>query len=165
MKLAELLIRKGIVKKHLKELESTLENNVRVPEDSVADCEEVEPILEGIAVKYEELYHIGATIGKYNRVFEIAPGQTIDDALVRRDLLIKRLTNLREVYRTAKSDRTGYHRDNDVKYIVLLSPLRLRALIDGFQTELNELETKIQIANWKHDIPECVENEKNKTLS
>lgn len=153
MKLAELLIRKGIVKKQLAELENTLANNVRVPEDSVSNCEEVEPILQAIAVKYEELYRIGATIGKYNRIFETKEGQTIDDALVCRDLLIKRLTKLREVYRTAKSERSGY-RENDVKYTVLLSPLKLRAMIDGLQEELNEVETKIQVANWQNDVPE-----------
>lgn len=158
MKLAELLIRKGIVKKQLKELESTLENNVRVPEDSVANCEDVEAIMESMSSKYEALYQIGAIVGKYNRIFEIAPGQTIDDALVRRDLLIKRLTNLREVYRTAKSDRSGY-RDSDVKYTVLLSPLKVRALIDTLQAELNELETKIQVANWNNEISDsCVGN-------
>lgn len=155
MKLAELLVRKGIVKKQLTELESMLSSNACVPEESVAECEEIEPLFASIDAKYEELHKIGVAVSKYNREFETSkPGETIDQALVRRDVLIKRLTKLREIYRSVKTQR-GYSRD-DGKYVVLVSPLRMRGLIDQFQTELNELETRVQMANWKHDIPECV---------
>lgn len=155
MKIAEVLIRKGVVKKQIAELEATLADGIRVPESEQADQEDVDPLLESISAKYRELYDIGCTISTCNRLFEITPNQTLDQALVLRDVLIKRLTKLREFHKLAKGDR--YTRDSETKYVVRLPQSRTRSMIDKLQTELHDIETKIQIANWQYDVPEkCV---------
>lgn len=147
MKTAELLIRKGVVKKQLQELEATLAENIRLPEADAAAGEEIEPLLEAIDAKYQELLNIGIAIGERNHTCTISPdGPTIDAALVQRDILIKRLTKLRETYKYSKHERCGYR--DDTKYVVRLPPQRIRAMIDRYQTQLHELETAIQIANW-----------------
>ena len=153
MKVAELLIRKGVLKKQVTELEASLVGGIRIPETEVDGQEDIELILKTIQEKYDEMHKLGCIVGKCNHVNEVAPGQTVDDALVMRDILIKQLTALREAYRECKGGRGGYRScDTEVKYVTRIPPTRLRTMIDQKQSELYALETKIQIANWAADV-------------
>lgn len=142
------------MKKTIAEQEEYVQHHVKVPEDEQPD-EELTQSLAKLEAYYAEIGEIAATISGLNNVYKLDTGQTIDQALIQRDILKARHKHYKIMLAHTESDRASYHHrtEQPVKKVILIPCIDIRNKITEIKRELFELEKKLQRANWEC---ECV---------
>lgn len=150
MKLAEALsIRKDLMKR-IAQLQSRLQNNVKVQEgdtpleDPAALMAELDKCLSQLE---DYVYRINAT----NMQVLNARGETLTQLMARRDVLNMRVTALRNVFTTASESQNRYSQ-SEIKMVTVVDVRKLGKQIDDLSARLRELDIEIQSLNFSADL-------------
>ncbi|MDQ6602486.1 MAG: DIP1984 family protein [Chloroflexota bacterium] len=152
MKLSEALILRADIQKRVEQLRARLQASVMVqegeqpPEDPQALFTELDALLT-------QLGTLIAQINRTNLNAQLGSGQTVTDALARRDSLTLRISVLRSAADTAATPVARYGRA-EIRRLPTIDISALRQQIDTLARDLRELDTAIQATNWTTDLLE-----------
>ncbi|MFC3832386.1 MULTISPECIES: DIP1984 family protein [Deinococcus] len=150
MKLAEALIERADLQKRAAQLEERIVKNLLVQEGE-APPEDPRQLLAEFAEVAERLEALLPRIHRANLGATLPGGQTLTDALTRRDLLDLRLKVLRRAAATASERQTRYS-NSEVRILSAVPARDLQTQVDALAKQRRELETEIQQTNWLTEL-------------
>lgn len=150
MKLAEALIQRADTQKRIKHLQQRLVGSARIQEGD----DPAEPPHDLMAEVDSAIECLAVLIGRINRTnaaTAFSGHESVADAVVRRDLLMKQ----REVYAAlteAASDRETRFSKSEIRHLSTVNVKALRTRIDLISKQYREMDTRIQGLNWTTDL-------------
>lgn len=150
MKLAEALAERKALQVRVRELTSRCEAAVRVQEGDVPP-EAAEDLLAAIAATLDALESLMIRINRTNVQARLPGGETVMEAIARRDRLKAWHAALHAAAdaAVAKADRWGRQ---EIRYVTTVDVADLRGRVDEAARHLREVDTAIQAANWQVDL-------------
>lgn len=152
MKLAEALIERADLQKRAAQLEERIAKNLLIQEGE-EPSEDPRQLLAEFMDVVAALENLLPRIHRANLGATLPDGQTLTDALTRRDLLDLRLKVLRRAAATASERQTRYS-NSEVRIVAVMPARELQAQVDALAKQRRELEAQIQQLNWLTDLPE-----------
>ena len=153
MKLAEALIERKACMIRIQNLDNRAQQN-SIVEEGTKPVEDPEALRSEINDEVSKLYDYILRINHTNNTATIESGETISDAIVKRDLLKMRIGHLNSLIAVSgQINRNRYSRD-EAKEVCLLNVADLRKELDELSKQYRELDTLIQAANWGSDLVE-----------
>ena len=149
MKLAEALSIRKDLQTRVDQLKARILNNVRVQEgekpaeDPVELLKELDSCLNQLR---ELIYRINLTNMNTN-----CDGKPVTQLMAERDVLLKRVQVLRDVFNQASSTTERYSR-SEIKYVTTIDVKAMAKQIDKLATQLRELDVKIQSVNFTTEL-------------
>ena len=150
MKLAEALIERADLQRHMVELQSRIYRNAvyqegdtpsENPKDLLKRYDEVSLNLEKLIVR----------INLTNNEIKLDNGFPMVEALARRDVLKKRHGTYKKLAEQSTPAANRYSH-SEIKMISAIDVSSLQKQSDKIAVDLRELDTKIQQANWSNDL-------------
>jgi hypothetical protein len=155
MKLAEALGLRSDAQKRLEQLTSRAAAVARYQEGE-PPAEDPAELVEQARATVDEIESLVRRINRTNAATELRPGQTITDAIARRDALKARRKLEADIADAATGRDRGlsYLRStrSELRYVTDLSVTDLRGHADRAAREYRELDTLIQQANWNTEL-------------
>ncbi|MCA1667013.1 MAG: DIP1984 family protein [Thermomicrobia bacterium] len=152
MKLSEALILRADIQKRVEQLRARLQASVMVQEGEQPP-ENPQALFAELDALLLQLGTLIAQINRTNLHAQLASGQTVTDALARRDTLALRISVLRSAADTAATPVARYGRA-EIRRLPAIDIAALRQQIDTLARDLRELDTAIQATNWTTDLME-----------
>lgn len=152
MKLGEALSRRADLQRRLAQLGARLRASAVVQEGS-DPAERPEALLAESDELAGELERLIAAVNKTNSQSRLPDGQTLTEALARRDVLAVRQEVLRSALAGATEAQVRYGRA-EIKMIRMLDVAGVRKQADSLARQARELDTLIQQQNWTVDLHE-----------
>ena len=150
MKLHEALSERKEVTQRIRRLEQRLESGARVPEGNSAP-EKYDDLRADLTGALDRLRELNVQINLTNVSAQVdGTGETITQAIARRDMLKEELRILQAVAGSASGGRS--YGGERIKYVSTMDIAALQAEIDRKSKEWRELDTKLQTANFKVDL-------------
>lgn len=150
MKLAEALIERADLQKRASQLEERIVKNLLVQEGEAPPEDPGQLLLEfGSVVR--QLEELLPRIHRANLEAHLPGGQTLTDALTRRDMLDLRLKVLRRAAATASERQTRYS-NSEVRILSVVPARDIQTQADGLAKQRRELEAEIQQTNWLTEL-------------
>jgi hypothetical protein len=152
VKLGEALTLRSQLLTRIAQLRDRLKSSVLVqegetaPEDPALLLEE----FDAVATQVEQLI---AQINRVNLQTHLPSGETLTEALARRDALTLRHTVLRQTAEAASEPRHRYARA-EIRILPNVDVAKLREQADGLARQRRELDAAIQETNWTTELPE-----------
>jgi len=150
MKLAQALILRGDLQKRFASLRTRVGKNAVVQEGSRPHeaPEELLAEAEGVLVELEDLI---CRINRTNVENTLADGQTLTEAVARRDSLVQRHSLLLHAIESAQTvpSRFGLA---EIRWLATLDVPKLRKQADGVAEEIRKLNAALQERNWTVDL-------------
>lgn len=149
--LAEALLRKATLKKELDALEQRMGESARVPHDE-------EPVDDYIALldiyhkKESELMELSLRILSTNNSAAFKDGETIAQAIIRRDSLKRTVSMYSKLLSAATGGSRGLFSSRDVKYKRVVDMDKARANMDSAAMQYRDLDVKLQQMNWNTEL-------------
>jgi hypothetical protein len=140
---SQLLARIGQARERLK-ASALVQEGETPPEDPAALLRE----FDGMA---SELEHLITQINKTNLSTKLPTGETLTDALARRDILALRQGVLRQVADVAGERQQRYGRA-EIRILATVDVGELRRQADDLARERRELDVAIQETNWLTEL-------------
>ncbi len=152
MKLAEALMIRGQMQNKLASIKERIKHNILVQEGETPHEDPTELMAQGSAV-LDELEELVARINTCNLTAKLPDGRSITQVLARRDKLAGRhaLLNIAIVASRSEPDRYSVR---EIKWNTSVNVASLQKQADDLATQLRELNTMLQQANWAIDLPE-----------
>ncbi|THF86187.1 hypothetical protein E7T09_13290 [Deinococcus sp. KSM4-11] len=150
MKLAEALIERADLQKRAAQLEERIVKNLLVQEGE-APPEEPRQLLHEFMDVAQRLEALLPRIHRANLAATLPGGQTLTDALTRRDMLDLRLKVLRRAAATASERQTRYS-NSEVRILSAVPARDLQTQVDALAKQRRELEAEIQQTNWLTEL-------------
>lgn len=149
MKLAEALVLRKDMQTLISRLRDRLFSNVLV-QDGDTPSEDPQELIARLEDTFQKLTELIARINKTNAqtLLESAP---LSDAITKRDLMMRRISIMREVLKKAADRPDRYSR----KEILLLTPLNVQEeekKLDRLSYEVRLLDARIQAKNWEVEL-------------
>lgn len=149
MKLAEALVLRKDMQTLISRLRDRLFSNVLV-QDGDTPSEDPQELIARLEDTFQKLTELIARINKTNAqtLLESAP---LSDAITKRDLMMRRISSMREVLKKAADRPDRYSR----KEILLLTPLDVQEeekKLDRLSYEVRLLDARIQAKNWEVEL-------------
>ncbi len=150
MKLAEALLLRSEYQKKIENLQSRILANVKVQENDKPHENPEELLKEAFGLS-EQLCTLIQKINARNNIVTLPTGQTLSEAIVERDMLIKKRNILASVAAAAiEKDYRLTHAE--VKMNVTISVEETQKQVDAFSQKFRELDTQIQGLNWTSEL-------------
>ena len=159
MKLAEALALRADAQRRLEQLRSRVQASARYQEGEEPAEDATELVTEAESV-LDELEALIRRINTTNAATQLDAGETLTDAIARRDVLRLRRT----IYVAAADAASGRLQSqpgmgvrqmrSELRYLSALDVPALRRQADDVAKELRELDNRIQRANWEVDLVE-----------
>ncbi len=149
MKLAEALSIRKDLQTRVDQLKARILNNVRVQEGEKPAEDPVELLkeLDSCLKQLQDLiYRINLT--NMNTRCDDKP---VTQLMAERDVLVKRVQVLRDVFNQASSTTERYSR-SEIKYVTTIDVKAMAKQIDKLATPLRELDVKIQSVNFTTEL-------------
>src|ERR1700733_8979251 len=154
MKLAEGLALRADAARRMEQLRARIVASAR-DQEGEEPPEDAAALLAEAGVALDDLEGLIRRVNRTNAAAQIGAGETITDALARRDVL-----RLRHAVVTAAADAAagrsqggiGRQLRSELKMLAALPVAQLRAQADGIARELRELDIRIQRSNWEVDL-------------
>jgi hypothetical protein len=157
MKLAEALGLRSDAQKRLEQLSARASAVARYQEGE-PPAEDPAVLVEQARATVDEIEGLVRRINRTNAATELQAGQTITDAIARRDALKARRKLEADIAdaATGRDRGLGFMRStrSELRYVTDLSVTDLRGQADRVARELRELDTLIQQANWNTELVE-----------
>lgn len=157
MKLAEALVLRSDAQKRLEQLSARASAVARYQEGE-PPAEDPAVLVEQARATVDEIEGLVRRINRTNAATELQAGQTITDAIARRDALKARRKLEADIAdaATGRDRGLGFMRStrSELRYVTDLSVTDLRGQADRVARELRELDTLIQQANWNTELVE-----------
>lgn len=149
MKLAKALVLRKDMQTLISRLRDRLFSNVLV-QDGDTPSEDPQELIARLEDTFQKLTELIARINKTNAqtLLESAP---LSDAITKRDLMMRRISIMREVLKKAADRPDRYSR----KEILLLTPLDVQEeekKLDRLSYEVRLLDARIQAKNWEVEL-------------
>lgn len=152
MKLAEALILRADQQKRLEQLKQRLLRNARVQEGD-EPAEDPQALLREFEQVAAALVRLIQQINRTNAATAFETGDTLSDALARRDVLRLRQAAYRSLADAATVEQSRLTR-SEVKFLSTVQVSAIQRRADELAQEYRELDARIQAANWATEIQE-----------
>ena len=152
MKLAQALLERAECQQKLDALERRIQANLKVQEGDAPHEDPAALLREAMEVN-ETLCLLVQRINRTNQALRLEGGETLADALARRDMLRKKRLLLTRLTESAQS-RDYRLTHSEVKMQVTLDLGGLQRESDALSKQFRELDTAIQGVNWTQDLVE-----------
>jgi len=150
MKLAEALLLRAEYQNKIENLKSRILANIKVQEGD-KPLENPEKLLEEAFGLSDQLCALIQKINICNNAARLGTGQTLAEAIVERDMLLKKRNMLAVAAKTAiESDYRLTH--SEVKMNVAISVEQTQKRIDSISRQFRELDAQIQGLNWTTEL-------------
>ena len=152
MKLAEALNQRSALIKQISELKNRLVDCVCVQEgDTPVDTaeelmQELDPLIEQL---HQLVYQINLT-----NLQTKDNSKSITELLAERDALSMRINYLNDCLNHLRDNRVRY-RSDDIRFIRTIDPKILRDMQSKESAKLRQINLKIQMLGWTHDLIEA----------
>jgi Family of unknown function (DUF6847) len=150
MIVGDALTRRSDLQKRVEQLQERLRGSVLVQEGDEPP-ESPEELLVEFGSVCDELERLIAQINHTNSETRLTDGQTVTEALARRDVLGIRQSGLRSAVRASTRDSSGgflrYSR-SEIRMVRQISVSELQARIDELAKQQRELDSELQAHNW-----------------
>jgi len=154
MKLAEALLERKSLKDQIGALKERAIKDARVQEGD-QPAERPEELAAEIEKLVQRLETIVAAINRTNLQARLPDGQTIMEAIVKRDMLKLRHQLARDLAGAAAPDRDGWRLTrSEIKFQPTVDVAHWRREADALAKAYRELDAAIQAANWTTDLKE-----------
>ena len=150
MKLAEALLLRSEYTKKIENLQYRLLSNIKVQEDD-EPLENPQGLLEEIFDLSEKLCELIKQINARNSATKLDEDLTLAEAIVHRDMIMKKRNILSSVVKRATEQDHRYSH-SEIKMNVIISYAEVQQQIDVLSKEYRELDTKIQALNWTTEL-------------
>lgn len=150
MTLGEALAVRADMQERLGELRGRLLAVAKV-QDGETPPEQPDVLLAEFDQTAERLRTLIARINRTNLTAETTDGETLTDALARRDVLAVRHKVHRELAAAASEQSERYSR-REIKLTATVDVARLRRTVDELARERRELDVALQAANWANTL-------------
>lgn len=150
MKLAEALLVRADTQKECSNLLSRVQNNALVQEGD-EPAEDPKPILAAYDAKVKVLAELIPRINRTNAETSFSDTETLADAIVRRDILARRLAAYRQIIE-ALQIRPSRYSATEIRFVRTLDPAFLQKEVDAMSKEYRELDIQLQAKNWTTDL-------------
>jgi hypothetical protein len=150
MKLGEALTNRADLQKRIAQLAGRLHASSVVQEGDTPPEDPAE-LLDELAEMSAELERLIAAINLTNAASRLGDGQTVTEALARRDVLATRQEVLRSAVDATTQARARYSR-SELRMSRQLDVAALRREIDDLARQRRELDTTIQEYNWTTEL-------------
>lgn len=152
MKLAEALMLRADAQKRLEQLKMRLLNNAKVQEGD-SPAEKPASLLEESERVATDLLNLIQRINQTNASTQLEAGETIADAIARRDVLRLRQSLYRDLSAASMVVQQRFSR-SEVKFVSTIDIAEVQKQADTLARECRELDARIQSANWQVDLQE-----------
>jgi hypothetical protein len=152
MKLGEALTLRADIQTRIEQLRGRLRASALVQEGEKPP-EDPDTMLREFAGLADQLEDLVRRINRTNIDTRLSQGQTLTEALARRDSLALRHGVLRQVADTAAERQQRYSRA-EIRTLPTVDVAALRQQTDDLARERRELDATIQEANWLTDLAE-----------
>ncbi len=152
MKLAEALVLRADLQRRVGQVRERLNMSALVQEGDQPP-EQPQALLGELDEMFEQLNRLIVQINQTNVRTRIDGGETLTEALARRDVLDLRLQVLKQVADTAAQRIDRYGR-SEIKRVATVDVGALRRDIDQIARQRRELDTAIQATNWTTELGE-----------
>jgi hypothetical protein len=150
MKLSEALLLRSEYQKKIENLQSRILANVKVQEGD-KPLEDPSSLIKEAMDLNTELGTLIVKINARNNAAKLPDGQTISEAIVKRDTLIKQRNILSAVASKAhEKDFRLTHAEVKMKFAVSLEDVQKQ--IDDLSKKFREIDTQIQSVNWTTEL-------------
>ena len=150
MKLAEALSLRSDRQKRMLQLTERVKTTALIQEGD-APSENVDELLKEfnrVAAQFEDLI---CRINRTNLTVKISDGRSLTEAIARRDTL-KFHINIWRQAAEAGAVKQIRGTKSEIKLVSVINVRDARDNVDQFSKEMRELDTRIQEANWTHDL-------------
>jgi hypothetical protein len=146
--IGEALTTRSDLQKRIAQLEERLRASVLVQEGEEPP-EDPEQLLTELADLCDELERLIAQINHANAATRLSTGETVTEALARRDVLGLRSGALRSAIRAAtERGLFGRYSRSEIRMVRRVRVSELQAQVDAQAREQRELNTRLQEHNW-----------------
>ncbi|HEY0738826.1 MAG TPA: DIP1984 family protein [Herpetosiphonaceae bacterium] len=152
MRLAQALILRADYQKRIEQLKQRLLSNAKVQEGDTPS-EDPQALLSELGRITDDLLSLIQRINRTNAQTPFEAGQTLADALARRDVLKIQHGIYRDLAAEATTKQDRYTR-SEVKFQSTVNVPKIQQQADEFARAFRELDAQIQEANWRTDIIE-----------
>jgi len=150
MKLAEALLLRSEYQKKVANLQSRVLANIKV-QDNDKPLENPQVLIAEVFELSEKLCVLIKRINTCNNTTKLPSGQTLSEAIVERDMIMKKRNILAAV--AAKAHEKDYRlTHSEIKMNVAISVEETQQQIDALSKQFRELDAQIQALNWATDI-------------
>ena len=150
MKLAEALLLRSEYQKRIENLQSRILANVKTQENDKPHENPQGLISEAFELS-EQLCTLIQKINACNNRATLLTGKTLSEAIVERDMLMKK-RNILAAIATKALEKDYRLTHSEVKMTVTISIEETQKQIDALSREFRELDTQIQGINWTTDL-------------
>ena len=150
MKLAEALLLRAEYQQRITNLEGRILQNLKVQEDE-RPAENPQDLLSEMAQTNDNLCELIKKINARNNITKLTNGVLLSDALIEREMLMKKRRTLSNIAATAayREHRTTR---SEIKMTITISIEDIQKQIDGLSKKFRELDIQIQALNWTVDL-------------
>jgi Mg-chelatase subunit ChlI len=150
MKLAEGLLLRADIQKKLASLQARAQRYAVVQEGE-QPAEDPQAILRQVEAAATELQRLVFAINRANLRHKVASGESITEALAKRDSLTLRHRILQSVVDVCAKppDRYGV---KEIRWVTTLNAAALQTEVDNLAKDIRELNAAIQEAGWQVDL-------------
>ena len=150
MKLAEALLLRSEYQKKIENLQSRILSNIKV-QDNDKPLENPHSLIEEVFDLNEKLCILIKQINTSNNKAKLTTGQTLSEAIIERDMFMKKRNILASV--AAKALEKDYRLTHtEVKINVVVSVEEIQKQIDSLSRQFRELDAQIQASNWTTEL-------------
>jgi len=150
MKLAEALLLRAEYQQKIANLQGRILQNLKVQEDD-KPSENPQDLLNEISEINDNLCELIKKINARNNTAKLPDGKLLSDALVEREMLMKKRQILSAVAGSASQmDFRGIHTGIKINTVVSVEDIQKK--IDDISKKFRELDTQIQGLNWTVDL-------------
>lgn len=147
MILGEALNRRSDLQKRIAQLQERVRVSVLVQEGDEPP-ERAEDLLAEVDSLSGELERLIADINHTNSRTLLPSGETLTEALARRDVLTLRQTTLRSAIRAATGDSISRYSRSEIRMVRQIRVREVQVRVDALAQEQRELDTTLQAHNW-----------------
>ena len=150
MKLAEALLLRTEYQQKILTLQNRVMQNLKVQENE-KPFENPQELLSEMAKTNEKLCELIKQINARNNTAKLPCGKSLSDAIVERDMLMKKRQYLSVIASTAAVRDYRLTR-TEIKMNVTISVEELQKEIDDISKKFREMDVQIQSLNWTVDL-------------
>jgi len=151
MLLAESLLRKAVLKKELEALEQRMSESARIPQDE-EPADDYLVLLREYSEKENELREMNLRILATNNNAVFREGETISQAIIRRDSLKRVVSMYNKLLSAAIGSGRGMFASRDIKYRRIVNMDKVRSEMDKTAIQYRDLDIKLQQLNWNTEL-------------
>jgi hypothetical protein len=150
MKLAEALLLRADIQKKLASLQARAQKYAVVQEGE-RPAENPQEILRQIDLVSAELQRLVFLINKANLTHKIGTGESITEALAKRDNLVLRHRILQSVVEMCVKPPERYG-VKEIRWVTTVDVAAIQGQVDGLAEQIRELNGAIQEAGWQVEL-------------